>query len=158
MVLHIKKLIFIAIFQIWFISNNVRLIFLNGFYLGPVMFTCIVVDDDVNTTKVFSDILELMGLQVVGKGYSGSEAVCLYKQYRPDVVFIDLTMPKTDGFYAIQKILEVNPAAKIVAVTANLTLETDRKLEKLKINAIIRKPFSTHEIKHVLEQYKINPK
>lgn len=120
------------------------------------MVTCIIVDDDVNTTKVFSDILDLMGLHVVGTGFSGSEAVCLYKQYRPDVVFIDLMMPKTDGFYAIEKIREIDPAAKVVAVTANLTLETGRKLEELKINAIIYKPFSIHEIKQALELYKIN--
>jgi len=118
--------------------------------------TCIIVDDDVNTTKVFSDILDLMGLHVVGTGFSGSEAVCLYKQYRPDVVFIDLMMPKTDGFYAIEKIREIDPAAKVVAVTANLTLETGRKLEELKINAIIYKPFSIREIKQALELYKIN--
>ena len=120
------------------------------------MITCIVVDDDLNTTKVFSDILDLMGLHVVGKGFSGSEAACLYKQYRPDVVFIDLMMPKTDGFYAIEKIREIDPTAKIVAVTANLTLETSQKLEELKINAIIYKPFSMHEIKQVLELYKFN--
>lgn len=120
------------------------------------MVTCIVVDDDVDTTKVFSEILDLMGLHVVGKGFSGSEAVCLYKQYRPDVVFIDLMMPKTDGFYAIKKIQEIDPAAKIVAVTANLTLETGQKLEELKINTVIYKPFSIREIKQALELYKIN--
>ncbi len=120
------------------------------------MITCIVVDDDVNTTKVFSDILELMGLHVIGKGFSGSEAVCLYKQYKPDAVFIDLMMPKTDGFYAIKKIREIDPTAKVVAVTANLTLEADQKLEELKVNAIIHKPFSIHQIKQVLEQCKIN--
>jgi CheY-like chemotaxis protein len=118
--------------------------------------TCIIVDDDVNTTKVFSDILDLMGLHVVGTGFSGSEAVCLYKQYRPDVVFIDLMMPKTDGFYAIEKIRKIDPTAKIVAVTANLTLETSQRLEELKINAVIYKPFSIHEIKQALELYKIN--
>ena len=120
------------------------------------MITCIVVDDDVNTTKVFSDILELMGLHVLGRGFSGSEAVCLYKQYQPNVVFIDLAMPKTDGFYAISKIRKIDPAAKIVVVTANLTVETDQQLDELQINSIIYKPFNLDEIKKVLEQYTTN--
>ena len=120
------------------------------------MVTCIVIDDDMNTVKVFSDILGIMGIDVAGKGFSGSEAVCLYKQYRPDVVFIDLMMPKTDGFYAIKKIREIDPTSKIVAVTANLTLEADQKLKELKISAIIHKPFSIQEIKQALELYKIN--
>jgi two-component system, chemotaxis family, chemotaxis protein CheY len=118
--------------------------------------TCIVVDDDVNTVKVFSDILELIGLQVIGRGFSGSEAVCLYKTYVPDVIFIDLMMPKTDGLYAIEKILKIDPTAKIVAVTADLALETYQKLGELKIKAIIYKPFSIHNIKQVLEQYNLN--
>ncbi|WP_101478248.1 response regulator [Candidatus Nitrosotalea bavarica] len=120
------------------------------------MITCIVVDDDANTVKVFSDILELIGLQVIGRGFSGSEAVCLYKTYVPDVIFIDLMMPKTDGLYAIEKILKINPTAKIVAVTADLSLETYQKLGELKIKTIIYKPFSIHNIKKVLEQYNIN--
>jgi CheY-like chemotaxis protein len=65
-------------------------------------------------------------------------------------------MPKTDGFYAIEKIREIDPTSKIVAVTANLTLEADQKLKELKISAIIHKPFSTQEIKQALELYKIN--
>lgn len=121
------------------------------------MISCIVVDDDMSTTKVFSDLLELVGLHVMGQGFSGSEAVCLYKQYRPDVIFIDLVMPKTDGFYAIEKIREIDSAAKIVAVTANLTLEAAQKLEDLKTNTIIYKPFSLSEIRHALEQYNISP-
>ncbi len=120
------------------------------------MITCIVVDDDVNTVKVFSDILELIGLQVIGRGFSGSEAVCLYKTYVPDVIFIDLMMPKTDGLYAMEKILQINPTAKIVAVTADFSLETYQKLGELKIKTIIYKPFSIHNIKKVLEQYNIN--
>ncbi len=121
------------------------------------MITCIVVDDDKYTTKLFSEILELIGLQVLGQGHSGSEAVCLYKQHKPDVAFIDVMMPKTDGFYAVEKILEIDPEAKIVAVTADLTLETQQKLKKLEVTAIIYKPFSQEEIKRVLmEQYKIS--
>ena len=120
------------------------------------MITCIVVDDDVNTVKVFSDLLELIGLQVIARGFSGNEAVCLYKTYVPDVIFIDLMMPKTDGLYAIEKILKINPAAKIVAITADLSLETYQKLDDFKIKAIVYKPFSIHNIKQVLEQYNFN--
>lgn len=121
------------------------------------MITCIVVDDDKHITKVFTEILELMGLQVVGQGHSGSEAVCLYKQYKPNVTFIDIMMPKTDGLYALEKIRKIDPNAKVVAVTADLTLETQQKLKELKVTAIIYKPFSQEEIKQVLlEQYKIN--
>ncbi|WP_268542284.1 response regulator [Candidatus Nitrosotenuis cloacae] len=121
------------------------------------MLTCIVVDDDKNTTKVFSDILELMGLQIVGQGYNGDDAVSLYEEHRPDIAFIDVIMPQKDGFFALEKIRECDPQAKVVAVTADFTLETQQELENMKISAIIYKPFNPNEIKRVLlEKYEIN--
>jgi len=122
-----------------------------------VLITCIVVDDDKNTTKVFSDILELMGLQIVGKGYSGDDAVSLYQAHRPDIAFIDVIMPQRNGFYALEKIRECDPEAKVVAVTADFTLETQQMLESMAISAIVYKPFNPSEIKRVLmEKYEIN--
>src|SRR5574338_1397766 len=115
-----------------------------------MLITCIVIDDDKNTTKVFSDILELIGLEVVGQGYSGDDALSLYQNYRPDVAFIDIVMPHANGFYALEKIRECDPDAKVVAVTADFTLETQQRLEELKISAIIYKPFNQNEIKRVL--------
>ena len=121
------------------------------------MITCIVIDDDANTTRVFSDILELIGLRVAGKGYDGHDAVSLYEKHRPDVVFIDVVMPHADGFYALEKIREIDPNAKVIAVTADFTVDVERRLKEMSINAIIRKPFDQDEIKRVLTQnYKIS--
>lgn len=121
------------------------------------MITCIVIDDDANTTRVFSDILELIGLQVVGKGYDGRDAVSLYENHHPDVVFIDVVMPHADGFYALEKIRELDPNAKVIAVTADFTVDVERRLKEMNITAIVRKPFDQNEIKQVLTQkYKIS--
>lgn len=121
------------------------------------MITCIVIDDDKTIASLFSEILEYMGFNVLAEGYNGSDAVTLYKEHHPDLVFTDIMMPITDGFYAIEKIKELEPNAKFVVVTADSTLETKEKLEKLAIAAIIYKPFNQNEIKKVLEkEYKIN--
>ncbi|HSA98674.1 MAG TPA: response regulator [Candidatus Nitrosotenuis sp.] len=121
------------------------------------MITCIVIDDDANTTEVFSDILELIGLQVVGKGYDGNDALSLYKKHLPDVVFTDVVMPYADGFYALEKIREFDPNAKVIAVTADFTMDVERRLKEMNVTAIIRKPFDQNEIKQVLiHKYKIN--
>lgn len=121
------------------------------------MITCIVIDDDANTTKVFSDILELIGLDVVGKGYDGHDAISLYKKHRPNVVFIDVVMPHADGFYALEKIHEFDPSAKVIAVTADFTVDVERRLKEMNITAIIRKPFDQNEIKQVLiQKYQIS--
>ncbi|MDG7050156.1 MAG: response regulator [Nitrososphaerota archaeon] len=120
------------------------------------MISCIIIDDDRNTTRVFLDILELMGLEVRGVGHDGEDAVLLYKEHHPDIAFIDVVMHGTDGFYAAKKIMDFDPDAKIVAVTADLTTDTLQKLESIRVHAIIYKPFSQEQIRNVLlEKYKI---
>jgi len=120
------------------------------------LISCIIIDDDRNTTRVFLDILELMGLEVRGVGHDGEDAVLLYKEHRPDIAFVDVVMPGADGFHAAKKIMDFDPDAKIVAVTADLTTDTLQKLESIKVHAIIYKPFSQEQIRNVLlEKYKI---
>ncbi len=119
-------------------------------------FTAIVIDDDRATVHLFSDMLEMMGVKVLAKGFDGKDAVRLYKKYSPDIVFTDITMPEYDGFYAIEEIKKFDPHAKVVAVTAYCTYESARRLEKSKVSARIYKPFDIQDIKKVLfEKYQI---
>lgn len=112
--------------------------------------TAIIVDDDDNTGRVFSDILEILGVKVLGRGYDGEDAVLLYKKCKPHIIFTDIMMPQTDGFYALKKIREFDPDAKVVAVTADISTEIKQKLDKMNVSAIIYKPFSVNEIKKTL--------
>ena len=125
-----------------------------------MVFSCIVVDDDPNTVEVFSDYLEILGIKVIGRGANGNDAIELYKILKPDVVFIDIMMPETDGILAIEMIQMFHKDAKIAAVTADTSDETAEILDKLGISAIIHKPFDPDTIKHVLQdelQIKIEP-
>ncbi len=112
---------------------------------------CIVVDDDPNTVEVFSDYLEILGMKVIGRGANGNDAVELYKILKPDVVFIDIMMPETDGILAIEMIQMFHKDAKIAAVTADTTDETTDVLNKLGVKAIVHKPFDPDTIKHILK-------
>ena len=117
------------------------------------MTTCIVIDDDINTTQVLSEILEVMGLDVVGKGYDGNDAVLLYKKHRPDISFIDIIMPINDGFYAIKHIREFDPKAKIIVVTSDNSRDTQQKLDEMQITSLIYKPYQFTQITQMLENY-----
>jgi len=118
--------------------------------------TAIVVDDDLYTVMVFCELLKISGFNIVGRGYSGKDAVRLYKKYSPDVVFTDIMMPESDGFYALEEIRKLDPHAKVVAVTADYTDESATRLEELNISAVVYKPFDVQDIKKVLyEKYQI---
>ena len=49
------------------------------------MVNCVVIDDDKDIVKVFSELLELMGLEVLAQGHNGNDAVKMYEKYRPDL-------------------------------------------------------------------------
>jgi len=124
--------------------------------LCDIAVTTIVVDDDIKTVSVFSELLKILGLNVVAQGHDGKDAVRLYKKYMPDIIFTDIMMPENDGFYALEEIRKFDPHAKVVAVTADLTNETATRLEKLNISAVVYKPFDVEDITRVLfEKYQI---
>lgn len=110
----------------------------------------IVIDDDEDTVRLFSEFLEENDISVVGNGFDGVTAVKLYKKTKPDVVLIDLNMPNGSGFYAIKKIQEINPDAKIIAVSADGSYSTEEKLEKLNI-PLIQKPFKMDKVIKIIQ-------
>jgi len=118
--------------------------------------TAIAIDDSRVDLQLFIDILRMIGIEVLASGTDGKDAVRLYKKYNPDIVFTDIMMPESDGFYALEEIRKLDPHAKVVAVTADLTNETATKLEKLNISAVVYKPYDIQDIKKVLfEKYQI---
>ena len=112
--------------------------------------TAIVIDDDDDAVELFSDYLENKGVKVVGKANDGKEGFELYKKLKPDVVFLDVIMPKYDGFYTLSKIREINPEAKIIMVTGDFSPETKKKLKEMKATDIIYKPYDEKAIDKVI--------
>jgi len=116
------------------------------------MQTAIVIDDDIDTCDVLTDYLEVKDIQVLGRGFNGKEAVDLYQKHTPDLVFMDIMMPEYDGFYGLEKIKQLNPAAYVIVVTGDLTAETYNKLKILNSSAIIYKPFDIEKILIVINE------
>ena len=105
----------------------------------------IVIDDDKDTVRLFSEFLEENDINVIGNGFDGITAVKLFSETKPDVVLIDLNMPNGSGFYAIKKIREIDTKARIIAITADGNLSIEEKLDKLHI-PLIKKPFKMKQI------------
>jgi DNA-binding response OmpR family regulator len=115
------------------------------------MTSVIVVDDDRDTVEVFCEYLAIKDIKVLGRGYDGKTAVELYKQHKPDVVLLDVMMPDYDGFYGLEQIRKLDPAAKIIMVTADLTSDTEKKLVELKASAMIYKPYEIDSVIETIE-------
>jgi two-component system chemotaxis response regulator CheY len=67
---------------------------------------------------LIKNILEKNGLQVIGEAENGLAGVNLYRELRPDLVTMDITMPVLDGIQALKHILELDPNASVVMVSS----------------------------------------
>ncbi|MBU0633638.1 MAG: response regulator [Candidatus Omnitrophica bacterium] len=81
----------------------------------------LVVDDAVFMRKMIGDILKKEGYEVAGEAENGKEAVDKYLELKPDLVTMDIVMPKVgdiDGIGAVKQIMEKDANAKILMVSA----------------------------------------
>ena len=78
----------------------------------------LVVDDAMFMRASLKMMLEKNGFEVVGEAENGAIAVQKYKELKPDVVTMDITMPEMDGLQALKLIKQGDPNAKVVVVSA----------------------------------------
>ena len=119
------------------------------------MVTAVVIDDDLDTVEVLCEFLEIKNISVIGKGYDGKDAARLYQKLNPDVMFLDIAMPRYNGLYALKKIQKLNP--NVIVVTADLTADTEEQLKKFNVPVIIYKPFDFIEIIKAVEHITKKP-
>lgn len=93
-----------------------------------------------------------MDIDVVATASNGLEAVDLYKQHRPDIVTMDLTMPKMDGLECIYQITDFDENANILVISALSDKATGIKALQLGARGFICKPFSDDELFEALEE------
>ncbi|MCX7654645.1 MAG: chemotaxis protein CheY [Fervidobacterium sp.] len=78
----------------------------------------LVVDDAAFMRMMLKDILTKAGHEVVGEAANGVEAVEKYKELKPDVVTMDITMPEMNGIDAIKEIKKFDPNATVIVCSA----------------------------------------
>ncbi len=78
----------------------------------------LVVDDAAFMRINLKNILEKGGYEVVGEAENGSDAFNKYKDLKPDLVTMDITMPEMDGIEAVKKIKEFDGEANIIMCSA----------------------------------------
>lgn len=78
----------------------------------------LVVDDAVFMRTIIKSILANSEYNVVGEASNGAEAIVRYRELRPDIVTLDITMPIMDGIQALKGIKAEFPDAKVVMCSA----------------------------------------
>lgn len=78
----------------------------------------LIVDDAIFMRNTLKLILEKYDYQVVGMAEDGEEAIHMFKELEPDIITMDITMPRKSGLEALREIRSLSDSVKIVMVTA----------------------------------------
>lgn len=114
--------------------------------------TVLITDDTAFMRMTLKNVIQKNGFDVVGEAADGEEAVAKYKELNPDLVTMDITMPKMDGIAAIKEIVKIDPDAKIVVCSA--MGQKPMVLEALNAGAkdFLVKPFDPERVVEALDK------
>lgn len=78
----------------------------------------LIVDDAAFMRMMIRDILTKNGFEVCGEANDGAQAIEKFKEFRPDLITMDITMPEMDGINALKEIKKLDPNAKVIMCSA----------------------------------------
>ena len=78
----------------------------------------LIVDDAAFMRMMIRDILTKNGYEVVGEAQDGAQAVERFKELKPDLITMDITMPEMDGIAALKEIKKIDGNAKVIMCSA----------------------------------------
>lgn len=112
-----------------------------------------IVDDDIPLLENTAYMIETLGHEVV-TARDGVEAVDVYKSAQPSLTFMDVKMPKQDGFDAFFKIKEFDSDAKVVLITAyNVDEKKHLKAKSMNLLETIEKPYDIEKLESTINKY-----
>ena|SRR2546421_28258 len=83
----------------------------------------LIVDDQRSIRNVLTSMIGTLGGEVIGEAENGEEAVAQCAALQPDMILMDITMPKMDGIEALKRIMATSPDMLVIMLTSHNTAE-----------------------------------
>lgn len=112
----------------------------------------LVADDAMIIREIIKDLASAAGWEVVGEASNGREAIEQYRKLHPDAVTLDLVMPECDGLHALHGIMEFDPQAKVLVVSALEQRGALKDAFKAGAADFVAKPFDRKNLHATLRQ------
>ena len=109
-----------------------------------------IVDDSEDSRSLLKDFLLAHNHDVVAEASDGVEAIEKYYSKKPDLIFLDLVIPKIDGLSVLKKIRSHDHSSKVIVLTCNDNPEIFNECTKLGVLAFLVKPFNLNDILNII--------
>ena len=110
----------------------------------------LICDDSILARKQLKDTITACGYDKFLEASNGQEAIDVYKEHKPELVFVDIVMPVKDGVEAIHEIREFDPNAHIIVVSSVGTQTQLKNAIMEGAKDFIQKPFTSNAIKEII--------
>ena len=111
--------------------------------------SAMVVEDEGVANELLSSTFKNFFYEVTS-AFNGAEALKLYEEKEPDIVFVDIIMPEMDGIELSRKIREINPNQIIIVISASNDIQKISESIEIGVNSFIQKPIDTKKIIELL--------
>lgn len=117
--------------------------------MGKKIMIC---DDAASMRMAMKDVITKAGYTVVGEAANGKEAMEGYKEWKPDLLLLDITMPELDGLSALKMILKEDPSAVVIMLSA--MGQQSQVMEAMRNGAkdFLVKPFPSDRVLEVIKR------
>ncbi|HXI84982.1 MAG TPA: response regulator [Verrucomicrobiae bacterium] len=115
----------------------------------------LVVDDQPAVREVVADTIQYAGHEIVGTAKDGMDAVTQAKELRPDVVVMDISMPRMNGVEAMKAILAAGDAKRVLLMSGEYRSLGVTRDEMMRHGAaaFMEKPFNVTELFDMLDRW-----
>lgn len=113
----------------------------------------LICDDSILARKQIKDVISIVGNPTLLEASDGEGAIEMYKAHNPDLVFLDIVMPKKDGNMAIEEIMAYDKDAVIIIVSSVGTHSQLKSALEAGAADFIQKPINKIQIIDALNKY-----
>ncbi|MBI5147284.1 MAG: response regulator [Thaumarchaeota archaeon] len=113
----------------------------------------LIVDDSESIRILLKEVIALGNIKKkIVEADNGVDAVKLYQQYKPDLIILDIFMPRADGLQVLHALNKLNKQAKIIVTSASKNIPFIEQSKGYKISGVLLKPFTKQYALQIITQ------
>ncbi len=112
----------------------------------------IIADDEAHIRILLKKVLTRMNCDVVGEAANGQETIDLFRQEHPDLLLLDINMPRKTGLEALKEIMAQDPTAFVIILTSLADMESIQQSLELGAANYILKDTPIEEIQQIIKK------